>query len=142
MLRQECDDAAALLVDVLRAFPVLQHLDVGQQRRQLRAGHGRVGRVVAGQDDARSLALPDEVSIHIDGARRVLLLGPFGETLGEILGMRGMLADRVLQDGRGDAIGRAFGELEAVARTDAAAQGVELSVPQMIHERQLIRSIG
>jgi len=51
MLRQESCYPLALLVHMIRAFPVTQYFRVGQQFGNLQPDHGRVGRVVAGQDD-------------------------------------------------------------------------------------------
>ena len=59
---EKADDAAALLVEVLRAFPGIQSLGLGQQGRELRAGCGGMRRVVARKDQARHRATSREIA--------------------------------------------------------------------------------
>jgi hypothetical protein len=51
-------------------------------------------------------------------------------------------ADRVLQDGGGDPLGRHLAQRQAEAGADAAAHGVESPMAEMVHQRQVIARVG
>ena len=51
-------------------------------------------------------------------------------------------ADRVLEHGGGDPLGRQLAERQAVGAADAAAHDVKAAMAEMVHQRQVIAGVG
>src|SRR5271169_329149 len=154
---QEGRDALDRSLQMLRALPLAQRLDIGCQLDDLLADYLRVRRVVARHDQQRSLALAHKFAVDAEcevaaehvvakvvqdvlfglGALFADALRPSLHQIGEDVAIVGM-AYRVLQHSRGNPARGELAQRQAEGGADAAAHDMKPVEPEMVGKRQVI----